>query len=120
MGQRLSLRPRPAYRLLLALGALIAASSLVCALAVAASVHQIAQKGREFQVKTINIGIGDVVRFTNDDEFLHQIFVTSDAFKFDSAEQPPGEAIEVKFPSAGLYSVRCHIHPKMLLSIMVK
>ena len=63
---------------------------------------------------------GDVVRFTNDDEFLHQIFVTSGSFKFDSAEQPPGQTIEVTFPTPGTYAVRCHIHPKMLLSVLVK
>jgi plastocyanin len=101
-------------------GAWLLASGLLGTLALAASVHQIAQKGREFQLKSIDIAAGDILRFTNDDEFLHQIFVTAAAFKFDSAEQPPGEAIEVTFPSAGLYSVRCHIHPKMLLSVTVK
>jgi plastocyanin len=94
----------------------LAASSV----ALAAAVHRVAQRGREFAVRTLDIAAGDVVQFTNDDEFLHQIFVAAASFKFDSAEQAPGETIEVTFPNPGVYAVRCHIHPKMLLSITVK
>ena len=89
-------------------------------LALAAVTHRVEQRGREFAVRSLDVAVGDTVSFTNDDEFLHQIFVTSGSFKFDSAEQPPGETIEVRFPAAGVYAVRCHIHPKMLLAINVR
>lgn len=103
------------------LSALCLASVLAAAnLAFAGGTFRIAQKGREFALRSVEIAAGDVIQFTNDDEFLHQIFVTSSALKFDSAEQPPGEVIDVTFPSPGIYSVRCHIHPKMLLSVVVR
>ena len=39
---------------------------------------------------------------------------------FDSDEQPPGQTIEVRFPVRGTFPVRCHIHPKMLLTVHVQ
>jgi len=96
---------------------------LFCALAASASaaaVHRIIQKGRAFSVPEVTIGQGDVVQFTNDDEFLHQIYVDSSQMGFDSDEQPPGQTIEVRFPFRGTFPVRCHIHPKMLLTVHVQ
>jgi len=89
-------------------------------LAGAAAVHRIAQKNRAFAVGEITIGAGDTVLFTNEDEFLHQIYVASGGMAFDSNEQPPGQTIEVNFPRTGTLTVRCHIHPKMLLTVHVQ
>lgn len=86
----------------------------------ARDIHQVSQKGRAFNMKDITIAAGDMVQFLNDDEFIHQIFIQSPTFKFDSAESEPGHRIDVTFPSAGTYQVRCHIHPKMLLAVTVK
>jgi cytochrome c peroxidase len=109
----------PGSKLKLSIG--VAAVGLtLSSMVYAGAVHRVAQRGREFAVRTLEIAAGDVVEFTNDDEFLHQIFVTAASFKFDSAEQAPGETIEVAFPNSGVYTVRCHIHPKMLLSITAK
>lgn len=78
------------------------------------------QKGRNFALRDIVIARGDSIRFTNEDEFLHQIYVDSKDMNFDSAEQRPGQTIEANFPQAGTFAVRCHIHPKMLLSVQVE
>jgi plastocyanin len=94
--------------------------SLAAATALAATAHHVAQRGRAFAVNTIAIAAGDTIQFANEDEFLHQIYVDSPNLPFDSAEQRPGETIEVKFPSAGSFPVRCHIHPKMLLTVYVR
>jgi plastocyanin len=93
---------------------------LASASAFAASVYRVAQKGRSFSLPEVTIAQGDTVQFTNDDEFLHQIYVDSTTISFDSAEQPPGQTIEVKFPVRGTFPVRCHIHPKMLLTVQVR
>ena len=92
----------------------------VAASASAAAVHRIMQKGRTFSVPEVTISQGDIVQFTNDDEFLHQIYVDSSRMSFDSDEQPPGQTIEVGFPVRGTFPVRCHIHPKMLLTVHVQ
>ena len=102
------------------IAALCLVLSLAAATALAAAAHLVAQRGRTFSLAQIAIVTGDSIRFANEDEFLHQIYVDSPNLPFDSAEQRPGETIEVRFPSAGTFPVRCHIHPKMLLTVYVK
>lgn len=79
--------------------------------------HTIAQSGRAFHPTEITINRGESLTFTNDDEFIHQIYVTG---QFDSEEKAPGEDITESFTSAGTFEVRCHIHPKMKLVVHVK
>lgn len=86
----------------------------------AAENHQIIQKGRAFRPKQIEITAGDTLDFNNEDEFIHQIYVASDSLRFDSAEQPPSQKVHVTFPASGTFPVRCHIHPKMLLTVTVR
>ncbi len=86
----------------------------------AANVVSVVQKGRAFSVSTMQVVRGGVVRFVNDDLFLHQVYVDSSSFSFDTDEQEPGTTVEIQFPKAGLFEVRCHIHPKMLLQVEVR
>jgi plastocyanin len=83
----------------------------------AAGIATVSQKGRAFAVRDVQIARGDTVRFENDDEFTHQIYVQSPSFAFESVEQPPGDAVNVRFTAGGTFEVRCHIHPKMLLHV---
>jgi len=82
--------------------------------------HQIIQKKRAFSQTEISVAVGDVVRFTNDDEFIHQVYVSSDSFNFDTAESEPGNNIDMKFTTRGNFEVHCHIHPKMQLIVHVQ
>lgn len=100
--------------------AAIAVLALAASTAFAATIHTVAQKGRNFSVSHIVIASGDTIRFTNEDDFLHQIYVDLKDIVFDLAEQRPGQAIDVRFPLAGTFPVRCHIHPKMLLWVSVE
>jgi plastocyanin len=106
---------RQGYCLIIAATLLLVATALC-----AAAVHRIAQKGRAFSLSQITIARGDSLLFANDDEFLHQIYVDSHSMNFDSDEQPPGQTIEVNFPRSGTFPIRCHIHPKMLLTVRVE
>jgi plastocyanin len=96
-----------------AAGLLLAASSVF-----AATVHSLTQKNRAFSASEIRVAAGDSIVFGNDDEFLHQIYIAS--MNVDTAEQRRGETITVTFPRAGTFAVRCHIHPKMLLTVHVQ
>ena len=89
-------------------------------IALASEHHKVIQKGRAFSVAQIDIAAGDTVVFSNEDEFIHQIYVKSDTMTFDSDEQPPGEDVLLTFPTAGTFEVHCHIHPKMALIVHVK
>ncbi|MGB8274419.1 MAG: cupredoxin domain-containing protein, partial [Alphaproteobacteria bacterium] len=94
--------------------------SQIAIIALAGQSHRVIQKDRSFLVKEIDITAGDEVQFSNEDQFLHQIYVASGDLDFDSAEQPPGQVISITFPKPGTYQVRCHIHPKMLLVVNAK
>ena len=85
-------------------------------IAIAQEAHTIVQKGRRFSATEITIHRGESLIFTNDDEFIHQMYVES---LFDSAERFPGQNLVEVFPRAGTFEVHCHIHPKMKLLVHV-
>jgi plastocyanin len=85
-------------------------------LAASAAEVKIIQKGRRFSPTELTIRAGDSVTFTNDDEFIHQMYVDS---LFDSDEKKPGQTLTEAFPRSGTFEVRCHIHPKMKLAVRV-
>jgi plastocyanin len=97
-----------------------AVAALTCAAAFADDANRIVQNGRAFHPLEITIDRGTTVDFSNEDEFIHQIYVDVEGFGYDSAEQSPGEVFHITFPNAGTFPVRCHIHPKMLLTVHVK
>lgn len=97
-----------------------AAAVLACAGAWADGAPKIVQNGRAFHPAEVTIARGTALDFSNEDEFIHQIYVDSQGFAYDSAEQPPGQTLHITFPDAGTFPVRCHIHPKMLLTVHVK
>jgi len=80
----------------------------------------ISQKGRAFLPASIEITKGDTLAIHNDDEYIHQVFVDSQSFKFDSGEQDVGQTVDITFPAAGTFQVLCAIHPKMRLDVVVK
>ncbi|HKY17934.1 MAG TPA: plastocyanin/azurin family copper-binding protein [Rhizomicrobium sp.] len=82
--------------------------------------HTIVQKGRMFRPSEITIAKGESLTFTNEDDFIHQIYVQARGFGFDSEEKNPGEDITETFTATGTFAVRCHIHPKMKLLVHVK
>jgi len=79
--------------------------------------HTVAQKGRAFRPVEVTINHGETLTFTNEDSFIHQIYVDG---LFDSEEKAPGENLNETFPAAGTFQVRCHIHPTMRMIVRVK
>jgi plastocyanin len=85
----------------------------------AASMINVIQNHRAFDTASVKPARGDTVRFVNNDQFRHQIYVDSPSFTFESDEQDPGTNVDILFSKAGVFQVRCHIHPKMLLQVEV-
>ena len=79
--------------------------------------HTIVQQDRAFHPAEVTINRGESLTFTNQDEFIHQIYRLG---LFDSEEKAPGENLTESFPQAGTFEVHCHIHPKMRLVVHVK
>ena len=89
---------------------------LIPAIAFADDAATIVQKGRRFSAPELTIRRGQSIVFTNEDEFIHQIYVDG---LFDSEERTPGQLLREEFSKNGTFDVRCHIHPKMSLVVHV-
>jgi plastocyanin len=77
----------------------------------------IVQKGRAFRPGEVTIVRGQALTFTNEDSYIHQIYVDG---LFDSEEKAPGQNLNETFPDSGTFRVRCHIHPTMRMTVHVK
>ena len=88
--------------------------------ALAAPGIEVIQTDRHFSIATIKVALGTTIHFLNQDEFVHHIGVETQAFAFDSGEQPPGQPVQVSFNKRGTFDVHCAIHPKMHLTVEVQ
>jgi plastocyanin len=95
----------------------IAAFGLANPAFAADAAHTIVQKDRAFHPGEVTIAKGESLTFTNNDEFIHQIYVDG---LFDSDEKAPGENLTESFTQSGTFEVHCHIHPKMKLVVHVR
>jgi plastocyanin len=98
---------------------LAAALILLAGGVVAADITIVVQKNRAFSTPSVSIARGGVVRFANEDRFRHQLYIDSPIMSFDSDEHDPGTTLDIPFTKAGTFEVRCHIHPKMLITVEV-
>src|SRR5215210_6639418 len=90
------------------------------ALAAVTAQHTVSQQGRQFRPNALTIKPGETIEFVNDDaDLIHHVYIESDKFNFDSGDQGPGSRTSITFPTGGVFSVLCGIHPKMKLSVKV-
>jgi plastocyanin len=98
-----------------------AAALLGAALPAAADDVSIVQRGRKFvPADALTIRAGDTVSIGNEDPFFHHLYVDSDRFQYESDEQKPGEVRDIEFTTPGAYDVKCKIHLKMNLHVVVQ
>lgn len=93
---------------------------LVISAAAAADEIVITQKGKVFSEKKVTLQAGDTISFVNDDESTHNVYSRSKGHKFDIGAQRPGTAISHQFNKAGKVKVRCAIHPRMKVTVIVE
>ena len=105
-------------RLVLQTAALALLSSALAVSMAWAAVVVVSQENRSFGVDSVTVAVGDSVSFRNDDYYGHNVF--SDDAGFDIGLQEPGESRSVEFDSAGTFMVRCRIHPKMRMKVVVE
>jgi len=100
---------------------LLAAQLALCATVFQASADEIAvgQAGKMFNPETLQIKVGDSVKFNNDDKVAHAVLVEGPATT-NLGQIKSGEAKSVSFSEAGTYEAKCAIHPKMKLTITIQ
>ncbi len=70
-----------------------------------------------FEPATIEIAIGDVVRFENRGQLPHNVYARDDSFRTKNAQ--PGESVALEFVREGEFPYLCSLHPKMTGTIRV-
>lgn len=81
---------------------------------------RVGQAGKAFTPGEVAISPGDQVIFVNDDTIDHNVFSRSEGAKFNLKLQKPGEEKARTFETPGRHTVRCAIHPKMRLTVVVE
>ena len=64
--------------------------------------HQVSISSSAFNPATLNVNVGDTVRWTNIDSAVHT--VTADGGQFDSGDIGPGYSYEYMFATVGTFS----------------
>lgn len=85
-----------------------------------AAEHVVDQKNLSFSQAEMAIAAGDKIKFTNSDRTAHHVWTKDNGINFSSQTLKPGESYDIKFEKAGTYTLKCHIHPKMKLTVVVK
>jgi|tagenome__1003787_1003787.scaffolds.fasta_scaffold19278223_2 plastocyanin len=86
----------------------------------AATTITVAQHGLTFLRSSVALTKGDRIVFTNQDDVLHNIHIFGAADERDLGLQKPGATLSYTFDKAGLFTVRCNIHPSVRMAVSVK
>jgi len=85
-----------------------------------APAQSIAQRDERFHPNRILLKRGESLQVTNEDRFVHHVYVDAPEMKYDSGEQRPGRVLTIPFEKRGEYVLECAIHLKMKLRVTVE
>jgi len=81
---------------------------------------EIMQIRQTFDPPSAEYATGAVVNFVNADDVSHNLVVTDPkGAEVDFGVEKPGETTSIPFAVPGVYSVTCHIHPRMKMKVTV-
>ena len=83
-----------------------------------AAVRDIVQRDGVFLPGALAVTAGTVVRFPNEDPYVHNVFSYADP-RFDLGRYRAGESREVVFDAAGIVRIYCEIHEYMRAVVLV-
>lgn len=102
-------------------------AALICVLGAAllpvhagAAEITVSMSGHEYQPAQISATVGDTIKFVNDDETNHNVFIPTAGFATDLGKQEPGQMATLNVGKAGKFEVECVFHSKMLTTVEVK
>lgn len=76
--------------------------------------------GMTYAPAVITARVGDSIRFTNDDQVDHDVFVATMGHAIDLGVQKPGTEAILKLGKSGTFEVECVIHDHMKLIVEVQ
>ena len=80
---------------------------------------EIIQKNIGFAPAEYRGKVGEAITFVNEDPFGHNAYSATAGGVFDIGLQGTGERKPIRFSAAGTFEVRCRIHPKMKMQIVI-
>ena len=81
----------------------------------------VSQKGKTFTPAELDRTVGSTLAIPNDDDTPHNITVRPpDGTTRNLGMQKPGDTVTIPLDQVGEYAVRCGIHPKMKLAVIVR
>jgi plastocyanin len=84
----------------------------------ATTTRDVAITSTGFSPSSITIKVGDTVRWTNQDNTIHDA-MSDDHTAWGSPNLPPGKVWSRIFAQSGTFGYHCHIHPEMIGTIQV-
>ena len=101
-------------------GRSVIAMGLLTAAPAEAAEHVIRMAGQQYEPAEIKAAKGDSIRFVNDDDTAHDVYVPTVGFGLDLGKQEPGEERAIRLAKDGSFEVECVFHPHMLLTVTVE
>lgn len=86
--------------------------------ALAAEHHIVSQKDKSFGQEEIIVAAGDTIEFKNGDRVKHNIQIKR--LGYNGGIQQPGSGSTLTFDENGRFKVRCGIHAKMKMTVIVE
>lgn len=80
----------------------------------------VTMNGSAYNPTEISASIGDTIRFVNDDQADHNVFVATAGHALDLGKQEPGQEAVMILHRAGAFDVECVFHDFMTLMVEVK
>ena len=81
--------------------------------------YTIVERGKSLSHKRITVRVGESITFVNRDAYTHNLYSATKGHEFDFGARAPGKTDTIKFDTLGRIIVRCAIHPKIKLEIIV-
>jgi len=100
--------------------ATIAASLILSTGAAGAAELVVSQKKKRFDPKLLNAELGDTLVLVNDDRYAHNLFSETPGFEFNVRKQMPGDTHRMALDKSGKFEIRCVIHPRMRMTVIVE
>ncbi len=76
--------------------------------------------GSAYNPATLSAAVGDTIRFVNDDQTDHNVFVPTAGHAVDAGKQEPGQDLVLALGKPGEFKVECVFHSGMELMVEVK
>lgn len=83
-------------------------------------VHEVRMLGSTYSPARIEARVGDSLRFVNDDDTAHVVFVPTRGFAANLGNQPAGQTRDYALSTPGRFEVECVPHPQMKLVVNVR